>query len=114
MLEYSVEVDETAANHAHGNAKSQEHAATAQYQKNMEEILSSIPLAAGVEGGDDCKNPITRKTWIAIKLVGYFIDCQNHPTLTPYPSLHCFRQHKVSVISRLPYSAIKQSQMRHS
>jgi proline dehydrogenase len=114
MLEYSVEVDETAANHGHDNAKSQEHAVAVQYQKNIEEILSSIPLAASVEGGYDCKNSITRKTWIAIKLVGYFIYPRRYPTLTCYSSPLCFRQHKASAISPPPYSAIRQSQMHHS
>jgi hypothetical protein len=107
MLEYSVEVDETAANHGHDNV-------AAQYQKNVEEILSSIPLAASVEGGDDCNNPMTRKTWVAIKLVRYFIYSYRYPSLTRYSSLLCFRQHKVSAISRPPYSAIRQSQMHHS
>jgi hypothetical protein len=62
-------VDETAANQGHDDAKQQKQDIVPQYQKNIEEILSSIPLAAAVAGGE---NPLTRKTWIAIKLVGYF------------------------------------------
>ena len=68
MLEYSVEVDES-ANQGHDNAELHKGDTVPQYQKNMGEILSSIPLAASVEGGDSCEDPIARKTWIAIKLV---------------------------------------------
>lgn len=65
LLEYSVEADE-AESKAGGH---QRQGATMQYQKNIEEILSSIPKAAGVEEEQNTGRAATRKTWIAIKLV---------------------------------------------
>lgn len=63
LAAYSVEVDPDQA-----SSESRKDSVP-QYERNIEEILSSIPLAAEIENAQDNDHPATRKTWIAVKLV---------------------------------------------
>jgi hypothetical protein len=81
MLDYSVEVDEgeEKKNTNDGGALGKKRVVP-QYEKNMQEILSSIPLAAQVEDTRTGSRAVSRNTWIAIKLV-------REPVMTPLSQL---------------------------
>ena len=81
MLVYSVEVDEAEEKNDNDGAA---RGTVPQYEKNIQEILSSIPLAAEVEEARNSDKAVSRSTWIAIKLV-------REPIVNPFISTYNYR-----------------------
>lgn len=69
LMDYSVEVDEAQANSNNKESGRRKKEVAPQCEKNIQEIMSSIPMAASIEDARNTERAVTRKTWIAIKLV---------------------------------------------